>query len=43
MMVSVTPSRFLDSPNRRPRYSEGDVFLIDGVDADHRATDILPA
>ncbi|WP_145109871.1 DUF1330 domain-containing protein [Cereibacter sediminicola] len=27
----------------RLRNSEGDVFLIEGVDADHRATDILSA
>lgn len=27
-------------PKRRSR-SQGDVFLIDGVDEDHRATDIL--
>lgn len=27
---------------RRTGNSQGDVFLIDGVDEDHRATDILP-
>ena len=26
----------------RTENSQGDLFLVDGVDADHRATDILP-
>jgi hypothetical protein len=26
----------------RTENSRGDLFLVDGVDADHRATDILP-
>lgn len=34
-------SAYRDIQALRAKNAEGDVFLIDGVDADHKATDIL--